>query len=267
MSTDNLISLNDDSISLVNCEENYIEARDFLSGPNIYNCYIIECCTGGFFSLIINGTEFPVKEGDCYVLIPGNQITHKNTSKSSRSELTLFVRGLEFKRALQQAGITSTSPFANSTAYNEVCASIKRIIELDESQSIKSDYMRTAEIYKILSALVDDKQKIESTSIIKRAINIIENEYMKDLTVNTIASRVGLERCYFSVLFRKHTGQTPHAYLNLVRVKKACTLITSTDLSMSEIALQVGLEPSGFARMFKRVMGVTPGKLKTKTPI
>ena len=52
MSTDNLISLNDDSISLVNCEENYIEARDLLSGPNIYNCYIIECCTGGFFSLI-----------------------------------------------------------------------------------------------------------------------------------------------------------------------------------------------------------------------
>ena len=260
MSITDFISLNDESLSVIRCTESAFRARDFICGPNIYKCYYIECCTGGFFHLEINGKEFHVKEGDCYVLMPGDRITHKTNSKSARSELTCSVRGLELKRVLQQAGITSDSPFAKASAYEEVCASIKRILEFDNDQSLKADYLRTAELYKIMSALVDDKAKVEIKSIIKRAIGIIDNEYMNDLSVENIASRVGLERCYFSVLFKKYVGQAPHTYLNSVRVKKACKLISSTDLPIAEIAIQVGLEPSGFARMFKREMGVTPGK-------
>lgn len=265
MKKNNFSSINDQSLSIINCEENHIAARDTQFGPNIYNCYIIECCTEGFFTIEINNQEFTVKEGDCYVLIPGDRITHKTTSKSPRSELTCFVRSMEMKNVLKQAGITSDNPFARPSAYKEVCESIKRIINLEENQSVKSDYLRTSEIYKIMSALIDDKTKVEIKSIIKKATDIIENEYMKDLLVENIANRVGLERCYFSVLFKKHTGQTPHAYLNSVRVSKACMLITLTELSIAEIAVQVGLEPSGFARMFKRETGVTPAKYRNKT--
>jgi len=40
-------------------------------GPVIRDTYVIECCTGGFGSAIINGVEFPVQAGDCYILLPG----------------------------------------------------------------------------------------------------------------------------------------------------------------------------------------------------
>lgn len=262
MKKNNFSSVNDQSLSIINCEENHIEAYDAQFGPNIYNCYIIECCTKGFFTIAINDNEFTIKEGDCYVLIPGDRITHKTTRKSHRSELTCFVRGLEFKRVLKQAGITSINPFAHPSAYKSICESIRRIINLADKQSIKYDYLRTSELYKIMSSLSDDKTKAETTSIIKKATDIMENEYMKDLSVEDIANRVGLERCYFSVLFKKHTGQTPHSYLNSVRISKACMLINSTELSIAEIATQVGLEPSVFARMFKREIGVTPGKYR-----
>ena len=265
MSITNFAMVNDESLSIIQCTDSHFRARDFVCGPNIYKCYYIECCTGGFFHLEINGKEFYVKEGDCYVLLPGDRITHKTNSKSARSELTCSVRGLELKKVMQEAGITSDSPFAKPSAYKEICASIKRIIEFDNDQSLKADYLRTAELYKIMSALIDDKTKLEITSIIKKATDIIDNDYMNDLSVENIASRVGLERCYFSVLFKKYIGQTPHAYLNSVRVKKACKLISSTDLSIAEIAIQVGLEPAGFARMFKREMGITPGKFKKQS--
>lgn len=262
MSKNIFSSLSDESLSLIHCEENHISAHNAVHGPNIYKCYYIECCTEGFFYLEINGKEFTIKKGDCYVLLPGDHITHRTTEKSPRSELSCSVRGLELKKAVQQAGITSDSPFVRAEAFNEICTSIKNLLTLNDSQSAKADYLRTAEIYKIMSHLLDDKAKIEVTSIIKKATDIIDNEYMKDLSVDDIASRVGLERCYFSVLFKKHTGQTPHAYLNSVRVKMACMLITSTDLSIAEVALHVGLEPGGFARMFKREIGVTPGKYR-----
>ncbi len=265
MKKNNFSSVNDQSLAIINCEENHIEAHDAQFGPNIYNCYIIECCTKGVLTIVINDNEFTVKEGDCYVLIPGDRITHKTTSKSPRSELTCFIRSLEMKNVLKQAGITAENPFARPSAYKEVCESIKRIINLEKSQSVKSDYLRTSEIYKIMAALINDKTKVETTSIIKKATDIIENEYMKDMSVDNIANRVGLERCYFSVLFKRHTGQTPHAYLNSVRVSKACMLMALTELSIAEIAIQVGLEPSGFARMFKREIGVTPGKYRSKS--
>lgn len=265
MNKRNFNSANDQSLSIVNCEENHIIANDFEFGPNIYNSYIIECCTSGFFTIIINGTEFNIKEGDCYVLLPGDRITHKTLKESPRSELACFVRGLELKTAVKEAGITNKNPFAPPSAYEQICESIRKIISLGNEPSKKADYLRTAEIYKIMSALVNDNVKIETSSIIKRSIDIIDSEYMKELSVEDIASRVGFERCYFSVLFKRYTGKSPHAYLNYVRTKKACALINETDLSISEVAIQVGLEPSGFARMFKREIGVTPGKYRRKS--
>ena len=83
-------SASDESLSLINSEENHIEAHDQFHGPNIYNCFIIECCTGGFASIIINDREFPIKEGDCYGLLPGNRVVHRTTKESARSELSCF---------------------------------------------------------------------------------------------------------------------------------------------------------------------------------
>ena len=81
----NFNSVNDESLSIIFCEENHIAAKDCIFGPNIYNCYIIECCTGGIASIEINEKEFSIKEGDCYVLMPGDRITHKTTRKRQRS--------------------------------------------------------------------------------------------------------------------------------------------------------------------------------------
>ena len=262
MSNNTALIANDDSLSLIHCEENTIRAHDFVCGPFIYNQFVIECCTGGRGFIIIDGKEFSIKEGDCYVIIPGSKVAYRTTKDSPRSELTCFARGLEIKRAVELSGITSDAPFAPRSAYGGVCAAIKRILELEGSHSLKSDYMRTAEMYKILSSLVDDKQRVETKSIIKRAEDIIDSSYSESISVESIASEVGLERCYFSVLFRKYTGQTPHAYLTSVRVKRACLLLRSTDLPIAEIAVQVGLEPGGFARLFRREIGVTPGKYR-----
>ena len=90
----------------------------------------------------------------------------------------------------------------------------------------------------------------------------MEMRYAEDLSVNDIATELGLERCYFSTLFKKKTGKTPHAYLNELRIKKACALLTDGNLSISETARAVGIDPVCFARVFKRQMGTVPGKYK-----
>jgi transcriptional regulator GlxA family with amidase domain len=115
-----------------------------------------------------------------------------------------------------------------------------------------------------MAALVIGKNATESTNLILKAIGVMETCYNTELSVDDIAKRIGLERSYFSVLFREHTGITPHAYLNSIRIKRACTLMSETNLPLADIALQVGLEMTSFSRMFKREMGISPSKYRQK---
>ena len=252
----------DDSLVLLNCVEGYLEAHDGIYGPVERNYILVECCTGGRGAIIINGQEFPFSEGDCYVILPGDLVSHKTTKESFRSEIFCYIHGVEMMRAIRRAGITSTSPFAPREAYSPICAAMRRMLLLEKDRSISADYKRLSEIYNIMAALVIGKNATESANIILAAIGIMDADYNTDLSVEDVARRVGLERSYFSVLFRENTGTPPHAYLNSIRIKRACTLMSETDLSFSEIASQVGLELTSFSRMFKRVMGVSPSQYR-----
>ncbi|MBQ7363446.1 MAG: helix-turn-helix domain-containing protein [Clostridia bacterium] len=252
------------ALALYFCEENTVVAKNYEYGPFVRSSYLVECCTDGTGYLIINGNRFNIKKGDCYVLLPGDLVTHGTVAHSNRSELSCTIRGDEFGRAVREAGITSESPFVTGEAYESISKSIRRLVSIDRDRSIGADYMRTAEMYRIMSALVMGKNTRESSNAIIKALGIIDSNYDTPLSIDEIARRVGLERSYFSVLFREHTGMTPHAYLNSVRIERACVLMRDTEAPLSEIAISVGLEPTGFSRMFKREVGESPMKYRKK---
>ncbi len=252
------------AITLYFCEENTVKAREQAYGPFIRSSFLVECCTDGRGYLIINGRRFDIKKGDCYVLLPGDLVTHGTLASSDRSELSCAIIGNAFERAVREAGVTSESPFITGDAYESISKSIKRLVSIDRDRSIGADYMRIAEIYRIMSALVMKKNTKESSGAIIKALGIIDSCYDTPLSVNDIARRVGLERTYFSVLFREHTGMTPHAYLNSVRVERASMLMRDTDAPISEIALSVGLDSTAFSKMFKREVGESPAQHRKK---
>jgi len=54
-------------------------------------------------------------------------------------------------------------------------------------------------------------------------------------------------------------GCSPSEYLTELRMRRAATLLVSTNMSVSEIALEVGyLSLSHFSRMFRERFGKTP---------
>ena len=86
---------------------------------------------------------------------------------------------------------------------------------------------------------------------------------MNNITVESIAKYVNLERTYFSVLFKKHTGISPKQYLLNYRMKIAAELLTKNSSSVSVIANSVGYtDIYNFSRMFKKHFGVAPRTYK-----
>ena len=63
-------------------------------GPVIRSVYILECCTGGQGHIIINGQRFPVQEGCCYALLPGDAVTHYNSDEQPRQGFSVCWRAI-----------------------------------------------------------------------------------------------------------------------------------------------------------------------------
>ena len=78
-----------------------------------------------------------------------------------------------------------------------------------------------------------------------------------------IADRIGLERTYFSNLFKKEMGISPKKYLLKHRMEQAADLIKNRGYSVSVTALSVGYSDVYiFSKMFKQYYGVSPSKFK-----
>ncbi|MDE6971129.1 MAG: helix-turn-helix transcriptional regulator, partial [Eubacterium sp.] len=77
--------------------------------------------------------------------------------------------------------------------------------------------------------------------------------------VEEIADNCGLNRSYFSKIFKEAIGRTPQAFLLNYRMTKAAELLKLTQLSVSDISKAVGYDnPLHFSRAYKNVYGVSP---------
>lgn len=98
---------------------------------------------------------------------------------------------------------------------------------------------------------------------IRKALNIIAENYAQPLTLPMVAAQVGLSPNYFSSLFRQVMGASFREHLCRVRVEESKHLLLSTDYPLSSVASAMGFsDQSYFCKVFKRATGITPGQYR-----
>ena len=99
----------------------------------------------------------------------------------------------------------------------------------------------------------------DSNRAVRIAKQYIQQHYQEPLTLEEVAERVNLTEAYFSVLFKKETGEGFAKYLASVRLDMAKRMLRETSLPVAEICRQVGYnDVKHFSRIFERNSGVTP---------
>lgn len=240
------------------CEKEYNLLPGECYGPIIRNVYLIECCVEGYGSVIINGQTFPVAPGDCYILLPGDTIVHTADTTEPRKGYWCAIDGLNLGFIFKEAGISSVSPFAPVELFNELCNCVRKMVDDWGSNDAGESFRETSYIYEFLGILMRNRKTPVNDDRIERAIGLMEAKYHEPLSVDRIAQEAGLERSYFSVLFKKKTTISPHKYLAALRIRKACDLIEKEGCSISRAATATGIDPCNFSRIFKRETGKTP---------
>lgn len=104
----------------------------------------------------------------------------------------------------------------------------------------------------------------ENNSAVLAAKSFMRAQYARHLTLNEIAGQVHLNPQYFSVLFKRETGESVVGYLTNLRVEHAKSLLKDTALPIHEVALQSGYDdPDYFSRLFRKANGMTPRQYRT----
>lgn len=85
------------------------------------------------------------------------------------------------------------------------------------------------------------------------------------LSLENIADKFYLNKCYLSRIFKEVTGFTVNEYINIHRVEKAQKLLTETSLSITEIANMCGYESiTYFEKVFRTYREISPLKYRAR---
>ncbi|WP_235680222.1 AraC family transcriptional regulator [Paenibacillus albicereus] len=112
------------------------------------------------------------------------------------------------------------------------------------------------------SAEAADASKVER---LKRVISHLQEHYGRPIRIAELAGLAAMSEGHFSRFFREMTGQTPIAYLNALRVRRAAERLRRTELRIADIALECGFDNiSYFVRQFQRQLKETPSAFRRR---
>lgn len=103
---------------------------------------------------------------------------------------------------------------------------------------------------------------------IQEAINYMEHNYQRELSVEELADVCKLNRSYFSKLFKDSMGCPPQEFLIRLRLSRAADLMKGTRKSIGDIAARCGYPNQlHFSRAFKKRYGVSPREWRLQNQI
>ena len=226
-------------------------------GPITRDVYIFECNTSGFGSVIINGREFPVAPGDCYILHPGHTIIH-TTASDPRCGVWFAAKGELIGEILKANGITSDNPYAPAKLFDALTSEAIAIVNMQNDTDPGAELRRTGHLFSFLGILLGASHSAGRADWLTQVTGYMEIHYNEPISVSELSSVAHLERSYFSIRFKEKTGLSPHSYLSALRIRKACELMQRMHCSVAEAAELVGLDSRNFSRIFRREKGMTP---------
>lgn len=239
-------------------------------GPYIRNHYLFHYVIKGKGTFSPNDSKggsrhFELREGEGFMIFPHQITEYAADMREPWEYIWLEFDGLKVKEALRLAGINDRQPIFRSKTRegsHRVHALMQNIVDAENSTHL---YL-IAQAYLFLDQLAQSSVHGTTESggklrnyYMKETIYYIENYYYSPITVESMARNCGLNRSYFSKLFKEAMGQSPQTFLMNYRMTRAADMLRHSTSGIGEIANAVGYpNPLHFTRAFKNRYGVSP---------
>ena len=94
-------------------------------------------------------------------------------------------------------------------------------------------------------------------------LDYVDAHYNERISLTDLAQKANMNEKYLCRIFYNYTSKTPIAYINELRVEKACYDMQIKNATVTEAAINCGFNDlSYFTKVFKSVKKITPTQYK-----
>lgn len=232
-------------------------------GPGIRDHYLIHYIISGSGTYIVGKQQYHLQSGDTFLVYPNTEVTYFADREDPWEYCWVGFTGSDASIILNATDFTREQPVIKDTPEGDA---IKRqLLHIYDARGneFKHAVEMTGRLYTALALFMHNATKsTESASVnqyVQKGIEYISANYSYPITVEDIASYVGLSRSHLFRSFETVLGQSPKEYLTEFRMKQACYLLEHSSLSVTAIAISVGFDNSlYFSKTFHRANGLSP---------
>lgn len=211
--------------------------------------YVVHVVEGGSGDVLVGNERFTLKKGDAFIVKPHVPIVYDYKKNNGLKYAWIGFFGNYAKK------LDSLPPVCTlgGNYYNK----IKSLV--DENEIVYAQ-----PVNEILISIIDELSSKEDKALLKKVKTYLDENYYKDVLIETLAKTFSYNRTYLGREFKKAYGVSPKEYLMDKRLTVALSLIVNGE-SVSGACYKVGFSnPYNFSRYFKLKYGVSPSNYKHK---
>jgi len=147
-----------------------------------------------------------------------------------------------------------------TTAFLDLCIHLMEKFGSEELAEICSKILLINQTRRSQSPfVVFDCRKDHSDEAVIKAQKLMELKYTESISVDGLASDLGISTRHFIRRFKAATGDSPLLYLQKIRIEAAKAKLEKTRESIDEITLKIGYEnANSFRKLFRKNTGLSP---------
>ncbi|MDP4146459.1 MAG: AraC family transcriptional regulator [Bacillota bacterium] len=240
------------------CENN------FSWGPGIKDHYKLHYVHKGKGIFKMGDNIYEVSQGEGFLICPNVLVSYKSVSEEPWDYSWVAFNGVNAEAYLNRANLNLSNPTfkCDNKHINNYFHAIFNSIACEKAMDLKA----LSSFYDLLSTIIEESSSDNINSAtkhkdayIKQAIEFVNTNYSRKISIDEMASYVGINRKYLYQIFLDILNVSPQNYLINFRLQKACHLLTNSDLSIVEISNSVGYaDPFLFSKVFKKYKGISP---------
>ncbi len=209
------------------------------------NCWSIHYVASGCGTYIINGKTYKVTPGHLFVIPPFVKVTYISDHDDPWSYMWL---NFTTKKPLPiELDDVIYLPKARA-----VFVKAKDVFDYTEGAA---EFL-VARIFELFSLIIESRAP--KSDPMQLAVDFMRSKFASIKNISEVADEIHLDRCYFSVAFKKHTGMSPAQFLLNHRMQVATEMLNER-LKIATVAHSVGYNDTFvFSKAFKRHFGISP---------
>lgn len=238
------------------------DARKPPIGPKTRGHYVIHVILSGKVIFQANPTDAPitVHGGQIYVMYPNDSALFEPLMDEPLEQFFLGFNA-ENDEIIRYLGLSRNTSAQDFNNVKQVTRAFHKLI--DSWNNTNNDKFKfLLNFYNLINVLrikssIADTSKSNVKDIFSKAIQYMQENLHRNMTVNELTNHLNIDRSYFSKIFKKQFAMSPYKYYLRLKFLKAQTMLSSTNYTITEISDKLGFADvatfsQAYARFFKR---------------